>query len=526
MSYFYSASERAFFSSELMSVDAMPADKVAVTDSDYEQLMNAQCAGKIIRPSAGGSPESVEQSLSMATHFGDAQYEKLSASSVEVSGNAEISGSATVGGDFQAGSIGTEGDLEVSGAATVDGNLTVNGAEFAAKSATISGTAKVGGNFTVEGAETTVKALKATSAAVSGAFSVSGETTLGNLTAGALKATATSVSVTGDESVSGTLLVSGSATVKGALNAQGGLNVTTITATGTATLNAVNASNISASGTLAVNGTTTLTGKLTANGGIKTTSIEANSLSSTSVNATTVSATGALSGASLSVGGNATITGEATFAKVTTTGLSVGSNASVSGSLVVTGTAALNGGATVATPGENPNPKSVVNVEYLEKAAGDSVPTGMIAFFALSTVPEGWLICNGASVSRTVYAKLFAAIGTKFGAGDGSTTFTLPNLDQRFLEGTTDVSKVGQYLEAGLPNITGSHWATCDGVVGSFNYSGAFYAGENVGRYDADQAGYHGMPKYAFDASRSSSVYGKSSTVQPLTVRLLACIKS
>ena len=56
---------------------------------------------------------------------------------------------------------------------------------------------------------------------------------------------------------------------------------------------------------------------------------------------------------------------------------------------------------------------------------------GMVQMFAGSTAPTGWLICNGSAVSRTTYATLFAVIGTTWGAGDGSTTFNLPDLRGR-----------------------------------------------------------------------------------------------
>ena len=56
------------------------------------------------------------------------------------------------------------------------------------------------------------------------------------------------------------------------------------------------------------------------------------------------------------------------------------------------------------------------------------IPPGAIMAFATNSAPDGWLICNGAAVSRTTYAKLFAAIGTTYGSGNGSTTFNLPNL--------------------------------------------------------------------------------------------------
>lgn len=56
----------------------------------------------------------------------------------------------------------------------------------------------------------------------------------------------------------------------------------------------------------------------------------------------------------------------------------------------------------------------------------DSIPIGMVVEFPSDNIPDNWLLCNGQAVSRTDYAELFAAIGTTWGAGDGSTTFNLP----------------------------------------------------------------------------------------------------
>lgn len=63
---------------------------------------------------------------------------------------------------------------------------------------------------------------------------------------------------------------------------------------------------------------------------------------------------------------------------------------------------------------------------------------GMIAAFARNTPPAGWLKANGAAISRTTYDSLFVAIGTTFGAGDGSTTFNLPDMRGEFLRGWDD----------------------------------------------------------------------------------------
>ena len=57
--------------------------------------------------------------------------------------------------------------------------------------------------------------------------------------------------------------------------------------------------------------------------------------------------------------------------------------------------------------------------------------TGIISLFAGSTAPRGYLVCDGSAVSRDDYSALFAVIGTTYGAGDGSTTFNLPDLSGR-----------------------------------------------------------------------------------------------
>ena len=66
------------------------------------------------------------------------------------------------------------------------------------------------------------------------------------------------------------------------------------------------------------------------------------------------------------------------------------------------------------------------------------VPTGFILYTSSNIVPFGWLKANGAAVSRTDFAQLFAAIGTSYGAGDGRTTFNLPDLRAEFIRGWDD----------------------------------------------------------------------------------------
>lgn len=66
---------------------------------------------------------------------------------------------------------------------------------------------------------------------------------------------------------------------------------------------------------------------------------------------------------------------------------------------------------------------------------GDSVPAGAVLWFGADAPPAGWLECDGAAISRSAYADLFAVIGTVFGAGDESTTFELPDLRGEFVRG-------------------------------------------------------------------------------------------
>ena len=80
------------------------------------------------------------------------------------------------------------------------------------------------------------------------------------------------------------------------------------------------------------------------------------------------------------------------------------------------------------------------------------VPVGTIEYFAMTTPPAGYLKADGAVVGRQTYPELFETIGTTFGEGDGETTFNLPDLIDRFAQGS---KTPGQKIEAGLPNITG-----------------------------------------------------------------------
>lgn len=83
--------------------------------------------------------------------------------------------------------------------------------------------------------------------------------------------------------------------------------------------------------------------------------------------------------------------------------------------------------------------------DALVALSASAVPAGTMAPFAANTPPSGWLKCNGAAISRTTYAALFAKIGTTWGAGNGTTTFNVPDLRGEFLRYWDD----GRGVDAG-----------------------------------------------------------------------------
>ena len=106
-------------------------------------------------------------------------------------------------------------------------------------------------------------------------------------------------------------------------------------------------------------------------------------------------------------------------------------------------------------------------------------PPGQVGAFARTTAPTGWLKANGAAVSRTTYNALFAAIGTTFGAGDGSTTFGLPDLRGEFIRGLDD----GRGVDAGRA-IGSAQAGTTHAVVskaGSGGFVGTGWSDQIIG---------------------------------------------
>ena len=162
---------------------------------------------------------------------------------------------------------------------------------------------------------------------------------------------------------------------------------------------------------------------------------------------------------------------------------------------------------------------NAVNYSQLKKVA----PIGTVIWYAGANVPNGYLLCDGVEVSRTLYSELFSVIGVTYGAGNGVDTFNLPLMtDGRFAQG---YMTAGQAKDAGLPNITGEFGNYWNG--GHSGYSnGAFVKRDGTSASYDGGGGNNGTTWVnSFDASRSSSIYGNSDTVQPKALTLLPCIK-
>lgn len=161
------------------------------------------------------------------------------------------------------------------------------------------------------------------------------------------------------------------------------------------------------------------------------------------------------------------------------------------------------------------------NTEYWQRLDSIGAITGEIKWFAFNTPPDGYLVCNGATVSRETYADLFNVIGTTFGSGNGSTTFNLPDLRDRYIIGA-NTNALGTQIAEQLPNIIGdvsfghSKVAEASNAFSISTKTSEFGYGPNVGT---------GHTRFNFNAHDSNSIYTNNGHVYPLSLALLPCIK-
>lgn len=140
--------------------------------------------------------------------------------------------------------------------------------------------------------------------------------------------------------------------------------------------------------------------------------------------------------------------------------------------------------------------------------AGGGGTAGTVQAFAMNTAPTGWLKANGAAVSRTTYAALFAAIGTTFGVGDGSTTFNLPDLRGEFIRGWDD----GRGVDS----------ARVFGSAQAHAYPSHSHA---ITRGSAAGAGDDAAIASGTSGSFNTGTSGSGSETRPRNIALLYCIK-
>ena len=153
------------------------------------------------------------------------------------------------------------------------------------------------------------------------------------------------------------------------------------------------------------------------------------------------------------------------------------------------------------------------------------VKTGTVQLYAGASIPDGYLLCNGAAVSRTDYADLFAAIGTIYGTGDGSTTFNLPDFRDRYAIGA-NTNALGTQVAEQLPNITGTynrirHDLFIGTSNGAFSLTSVSGNASNVGQGSQQNT----VDNFSFNANSSNSVYTDNGAVHPLSLALNYIIK-
>ena len=169
---------------------------------------------------------------------------------------------------------------------------------------------------------------------------------------------------------------------------------------------------------------------------------------------------------------------------------------------------------------------------------------GKIDWFAMPTPPVGWLKCNGALASRVLYPNLFLAIGTFWGAGDGSTTFGLPEIRGEFTRAWDDGRGIDSGRAFGSAQaadfLAHSHTGATDAQGGHNHQSGVVMTGTidgNAGYGMAVAGGYaNRITIGGFNAALVTSTIGNHShnvstnnsggaETRPRSVALLCCIK-
>jgi microcystin-dependent protein len=152
----------------------------------------------------------------------------------------------------------------------------------------------------------------------------------------------------------------------------------------------------------------------------------------------------------------------------------------------------------------------------LDGIPSGGVPAGAVMPFAMDTVPTGWLECDGSAVSRATYAALFSAIGTTFGAGNGTTTFNLPDLRGEFVRGWDH----GRGIDTGRNIGTAQADALKDHT---HNIPDVDTAGTTTGKFVYGDEGVDAEPESVNITGGVTT--GSATETRPRNIALMYCIK-
>ena len=167
-----------------------------------------------------------------------------------------------------------------------------------------------------------------------------------------------------------------------------------------------------------------------------------------------------------------------------------------------------------------PNVGDIIRAEDFKTNGGF---IGQIIEFPSNLIPSNTLLCDGAELSREAYPELFAVINTIYGEGDGSTTFNLPDLRDRWIKSSGYENSVGDKISEGLPNISGSI-ATISDAARNSSSSFMYYTGRG-GSHLYDGGGYGAYVYFHINAHNANAIYGNSTHVTPNSIALLSCIR-
>lgn len=189
------------------------------------------------------------------------------------------------------------------------------------------------------------------------------------------------------------------------------------------------------------------------------------------------------------------------------------------------------------------NSDSAIPTEKAVKEYIDNLLVGTVAAFAMSTPPSGWLVCNGQSVSRTGYHRLYALIGVNFGPGDGLHTFNIPDLRNEFIRGSSHNRHPGKKEDSAFENHRHNFYGSYSTIYGGghSHYDGtgniiwqitrrahAFFHDKWLYQYNpSGRTGWsshnHGYVPYG---TISGATTGRStSETRPRNIALMFCIK-